>query len=203
MKCIFLSSAFLFTVSAHASLETKTWSLNKGNKHPSFLAGKNIKAMEADVFSEVVSFQDRWNLVSEVAEMKSPKQAEAFLMKCLDSNKWFLQSAALKQMKNRNPELSIYYAERLLKTSKALVVRSEAVEILSSLGGPDHTKALWSALKQQKNFMGSKSLWIRPQIVKTIFKLERSNHSKKEWNLLLRDSDSQIKAMAKKVTESL
>lgn len=194
--------SFTFSFRAHSSIENQTWTLNKGNRHPDFVVGKSISSMEADVFSEVLPFQERWKLVSKVAEMKTPKQAEAFLMRCLESDKWFLQSAALKQLKERNPELTLFYAEKLLKNGKALVVRSEAVDVLSSLGGPNQTKVLWQALKQQKNFMGTRSLWIRPQIVRTIFKLERSNHSKKEWNLLLRDSDVSIKAMAKKVTKA-
>lgn len=192
----------VLSTSAHASLDAKSWSLNKGKKHTDFVIGKDVSALEKDVFSEVIPFQERWKLVSEVAEMKSPKKAEMFLVKCLESKKWFLQSSALKQLRKRNPELSLFYADKLLKSSKALVVRSEAVEILSNLGGPNHTKVLWQALKQQKNFKGTKSLWIRPQIVKTIYKLERSNHSKKEWGLLLRDSDRQIKEMAKRVTSS-
>jgi len=202
MKYIFPTLILAFSVSASASLENQKWTLNKGNKHPDFIAGKNIKALEADVFSEVTPFQERWKLVSEIADMKSSESAQTFLIKCLESKKWFLQSAALKQLRVRNPELSLYYAEKLLKSSNALVVRSEAVELLSSLGGPNHTKVLWSALGEQKNFKGTKSLWIRPQIVKTIFKLERSNHSKREWGQLLRDPDREIKAMAVKVTEN-
>jgi len=202
MKLFFFLSVLIFSASGQSSLDNQSWSLKTGKKHPNFNVGKNVKSIEADVFSEILSFQERWKLVSEVADMKSPEQAETFLMRCLESNKWFLQSAALKKMKDKNPKLALYYAEKLLINAKALVVRSEAVDILNSIGGPKHTKALWEALGQSKNFVGMKSLWIRPQIVKTIYKLESSKHSKKEWDMLLRDPDLEIKKIARKITRS-
>jgi len=201
MRLGILTFCLVLSCSARASLNSQSWSLSKGRKHSKFVFGKSLKDLEADVFSKKLSFQERWKLVSKVADLKKTQDAENFLMRCLESKEWFLQSAALKVLKKRNPELALYYADQLLKRSGALVVRSEAVEVVSELGGPAHTKILWQALKQQTNFKGTRSLWIRPQIVKTIYKLERSNHSKKEWRFLLRDSDKKIKEMAKRVVE--
>jgi|GEM_PF-2957413 len=194
-----LTLVLFFSISSGASLDSKSWTLSKGRKHSKFVFGKTAKVLEKDVFSESVPFQERWSLVTKVAEMKSPKDAELFLVRCLDSNKWFLQSVALKELRKRNSDLALIHADKLLLKSKALVVRSEAVDIISELGSSKNTNSLWSSLKQRKNFMGSKSLWIRPQIVKTIFKLEGRQHSKKEWGYLLDDSDALIKEMAKRV----
>ena len=98
--------------------------------------------------------------------------------------------------------MALTYADKLLLSAKALVVRSEAVEVIASLGGPGETTALWKALNSGQNFRRRKSLWIRPQIAKVIHKLERSNHSRAGWTGLLNDSDKTIQAMAQKVLKA-
>lgn len=202
-KKITTFTAVLFSASfSFAGIDADSWKLQAGRKHNSFEAGKSIKIMEAEVFSEATPFQKRWKLVSEVAELKTPLKAKLFLKKCLESNKWFLQSSALKVLKNTDPELALKYANKMLLSAKALVVRSEAVDVISSLGGPKDTKPLWTALRAPQNFRRRESLWIRPQIVKAIHKLERSSHSEKDWKPLLTDSDLKIKEMAKRVVKT-
>ena len=201
-KAFVFAAGLVFSLSSFAGIDAESWKLKEGRKHNSFVPGNNIKLMEAEVFSEATPFQQRWKLVSEVAGLKTPLKAKSFLKRCLESNKWFLQSAALKVLKAKDPELALTYANKLLLKGKSLVVRSEAVDIISSLGGPEDTKPLWSALRAPQNFRRSQSLWIRPQIVKAIHKLERSNHSEKDWSPLLTDSDLKVKEMAKRVVKT-
>ncbi|MGH1468273.1 MAG: HEAT repeat domain-containing protein [Bdellovibrionales bacterium] len=189
--------ALMFGSAASASVGN-SFSLNKGRKHPLFKTGESTKTLEQKVFSEDVSFEKRWKLVDQVADLKQRVEAIVFLKKCLSSKEWFLQSAALKVLKNRYPDVAIKLAEKTMFNSQALVVRSEAVEVISALGGPKDTDKLWKALGQRQNFKGRKSLWIRPQIVKSIFKLERSKHSDR-WEELLTDSNKEIRGIAKKV----
>ncbi len=174
------------------------WSLNTGRKHPLFQKGENLQSLENKVFSKTVSFKKKWRLVDQVAGLKQRPQAIVFLKKCLNSNEWFLQSAALKVLKKKYPDVALQFAQKVLLNSNALVVRSEAVAVISELGGPKETQNLWKALKQSQNFKKRQSLWIRSQIVKTILKMERSNHSEK-WVELLTDSDEEIRMIAKKV----
>lgn len=177
---------------------SKSWSLNTGKKHPLFQTGDSVESLEVKVFSKEVGFEERWKLVGQVAGLKDKDASLSFLRRCLRSNEWFLQSAALKVLKKSHPDRAIPLAEKILLTSNALVVRSEAVSVISALGGPKDTDKLWVALNQRHNFKRRTSLWIRPQIVKSILKMERSKRSKK-WVKLLSDSNEEIRGIAKKV----
>ncbi len=185
-------------IGSTASASVGNFSLNKGRKHPLFQTGENTQTLEQKVFSKDVSFEKRWKLVDQVADLKTRVEAIIFLKKCLSAKEWFLQSAALKVLKARYPDVAIKLAEKVMFNSQALVVRSEAVNVISSLGGPKDTENLWRALNQRRNFKGRRSLWIRPQIVKSILKLERSKHSHR-WEELLSDSNKEIRSIAQKV----
>lgn len=176
----------------------KSWSLNTGKKHPLFLSGESEGSLEKKVFSKEIAFEERWRLVDQVADLKERVGAVVFLKKCLASKEWFLQSAALKVLEKRYPGVAVKLAEKALFNSKALVVRSEAVGVIATLGGPNNTGKLWKALNQKNNFRRRVSLWIRPQIVKSILKMERSIHSER-WYDLLSDSNAEIRDIAKKV----
>lgn len=197
IRLLGLSLIVLSSSIASASL-SNSWSLKQGAKHPLFKTSENIDSLEAKVFSRDTPFEKRWALVSEVAELKKKQGAIKFLEKCLNSKEWFLQSAALKTLKSMYPSEAMKLAKKPLFNSKALVVRSEAVSVISSLGGPNDTGILWKALNQKRNFKGRKSLWIRPQIVKAILLMERSVHSQK-WEGLLTDPNPEIRDLAKKL----
>jgi len=198
-KSIIFFLPLVFSSYALAALDAQSWTLEKGEKHASFSLSEDVRLLEADVFSELTPFQKRWSLVSKVASLKNQKQALVFLEKCLRSDRWFLQSAALKKLVELEPKLASTHASRLLKSSKALVVRSAAVETLARVGSFSETEVLWQALRQKKNFKGRQSLWIRPQIVKTIYKLEAGRHVKARWESLLNDSDPAVKTMARRM----
>ncbi len=188
----------LFVSLTVGALASDVWLLKTGKKHPLFQTGESLESLESKVFSKAVSFEKKWRLVGQVADLKKRFEAIVFLKKCLNSKEWFLQSAALKVLKKNHPDIALKFAQKALLNSKALVVRSEAVALISELGGPEETDSLWRALKQKQNFKRRQSLWIRPQIVKSILKMERSNHSEK-WAKLLTDSDEEIRAIAEKV----
>ncbi len=194
---IFMFSLMFSMTPAQASVEN-SWALKTGKKHPLFESGETTKTLEEKVFSEEVSFEKRWRLVDETAGLKKKPEALSFLKKCLKSKVWFLESAALKTLQKRYPQEALDQAKMMLFNSKALVVRSEAVSVITSLGGPEDTEKLWKALNQKQNFKRRFSLWIRPQIVKSIYKLERSKHSER-WADLLSDSSAEIREIAKKV----
>lgn len=177
---------------------SNSWGLNKGKKHPLFETGESAQTLEQKVFSDTTPFEKRWRLVDEVAGLKDDIKAMNFLKRCLKSKTWFLESAALKVLKKRYPRQAIKLATKSLFNSKALVVRSEAVNVIEALGGPKDTEQLWKALNQRHNFKRRFSLWIRPQIVKSIYKLERSRHSER-WADLLSDSSKEIREIAQKV----
>jgi len=197
IKLMSLSLVLISSSVASASLNS-SWNLNSGKKHPLYNTNETLGSLEKKVFSGNTPFEKRWALVNEVAILKKDKGALEFLKKCLKQKEWFLQSAALKVLKKMYPLEAVALASVALFNSKALVVRSEAVSVISSLGGPNDTEVLWKALNQRKNFKRSKSLWIRPQIVKAILLMERSMHSQK-WEGLLTDSSEEIRSIASKL----
>ncbi len=202
MKSLVCFSLILFFCQISFSSLSNTWNLNKGELHPLFKNGESIRSLEEKVFSPFISFKKRWLLVKEVSDLKTKKESLVFLKKCLNQKEWFLQSAALKVLIKRHSEDAVKLAQSALLNSKALVVRSDAVSVVESLGGPEDTEILWKALNQKQNFRGRQSLWIRPQIAKTILFLERSKRSKK-WESLLTDSNETVRSLAKKAVSRI
>jgi len=204
MKSLFLSTIVLgFSSFANASntevdsSSASSWAFNQAREMTSE-EKQGSKAFEKIVFSSNVAFEKRWESVSKAAQyMRSYKQREDFLIKCLKQKEWFLKSPALKVLQKENASLALEWARKLFKGDKALVVRSDALVVINNLRDESASELLWKELYAVKNFNGSSSLWIRPQIVKTLRKIEKTS-KRKTWESLLNDSDVKVQAEARK-----
>lgn len=199
MKYLFCGLIFfLGTTNLYAS-----WEFNKGRKHILYGNSKNLSSFEKDVFDERLAYDLRWKRVAQVAENKKKKEAVKFLTKCMDSKKWFLQIPALKFLKEKYPHQAVKEAKKVLFNSKALVVRSEAVEVLKKFGSKENSLVLWRALNEKKNFRGPKSLWVRPQIVEALMQMEHPDSESPQWNELKTDSDPRIRKLVQNLKVNL
>jgi hypothetical protein len=149
------------------------------------------------VFSEEATMAERWKQVYILAKSMSRPEANTFLSKCINSNTWFLQLAALKSYDVLMPKAGLIKARRLLKDSPSLVVRSESVHFIKKHGGIKDVSLLFDALLSSKNFKGRRSLSIRPQIIQAIESMDVQNIYKKRWQRLKHDSNEKVRNVAR------
>lgn len=149
------------------------------------------------VFSEDATMPERWKQVYPLAKSMSRVEAGAFLSRCVKSQDWFLQLAALKSYDILLPKTGLIKARLLLKSSPSLVVRSEAVHYIKNHGGIKDVSLLFDALLSTKNFKGRRSLSIRPQILSAIEAIDVQNIYKKRWQGLMHDSNAKVRSVAR------
>jgi HEAT repeat protein len=145
-------------------------------------------------FSKKKNYEDRWHAIMEIVD-KFPDGAETVLILASQEPEWFMKSAALVGLQKMNSPQRFKISKALL-TDKALVVRSQAVEILSQHRDPKTRQLLWAELDHPRNFRNKKSLWIRSQIAEYLatqpLKSERA-----QFVRLFEDSDKKVKAASR------
>lgn len=148
-----------------------------------------IAQLKNIVLSRRQPYELRWRAVT-VLPMIAGEQSLDFLEQCLKHKSWFIRSAGLVAVKRVNQDKALFWAHKLLN-DHALVVRSQAVEVMHHIGDPSSRKFLWDELYQARNFRGGQSLWIRRQIVEALVDLSLYSDEKKLLNLLS-DSDQTL-----------
>ena len=148
------------------------------------------------VFSKEETMAKRWKQVYPLAQNMPRVEAKVFLTRCIESEDWFLQLAALKSYNALWPKIGLLKARTLLKRSPSLVVRSEAVDYIQNHGSIKDVALLFDALLSSKNFKGKRSLSIRPQIVEVIKSMDVQNLYRKKWQKLKHDSNVQVRSIA-------
>lgn len=191
-------SILLFTIFSNASIETQEWFFNQsGDKHLAL----DFEKIKKEILLEETPFKSRWALIEMLGEHYNQEELKDFLKTCLTSKEWFLQIPALKIYSKHHPTEAIYYAKDLIKKSKALLVRSAAVEVLGDLGNASDAEFLWNHINDRSNFRKRQSLWVREQMARAIVKLEKEKPSLDKWKEFKLDSDKKIKSIANKFIE--
>ena len=162
------------------------------------LVALTVKASDyGTVFSDEAAIPERWKQVYPLAKSMSQVEANAFLVRCINSRDWFLQLAALKSYGALFPEIGLIKARHLLKKSPSLVVRSEAVHYIKNYGDIKDVTLLFDALLSSKNFKGKHSLSIRLQIIEAIESVDVQNIYRKRWQKLRHDSNARVSSIAR------
>jgi HEAT repeat protein len=145
----------------------------------------------SDARSTNLSAQTRWAAMHEA--LKEDLALVPEIKKDLKSKDWVLRTAAMSALNQFSTKDGQNAAKQLL-SDKALVVRSSAVEILST----DFTlnrSLLWSEIHQKRNFRKGQSLWIRGQIAKKL-SADPQVYEKSQFQKLLNDSDFSVREIA-------
>jgi len=161
------------------------------------LSHKTMTNLENKLFSESGEWNEKWKMVYQLATSKESSESIRFLNKCIDSEIWFLQSAALKSFSKLYPQEGLVKARELISKAPSLIVRTESVEYLKQHGGEGDVKLLFKALKSTKNFRGRYSLKIRSVLVNAILILDKDKLHKESWKKLRHDSDKYVRGFAR------
>ncbi len=152
-------------------------------------------------FSQSQPTSLRWKLFMEIVEKGGP-EASAMIQKASVHRDWVLRSAALVGVKSLGVQPAKELGLRLLK-DKALVVRSEAVNLLKQLpSNPQIRTHLWSELQERRNFRGGQSLWVRKQIVEFLAQ-NPVKEEKERFLKVLADRDQEVAALGQRGLEKL
>ena len=125
-----------------------------------------LPELEKIAFTKNEEFDRRWKALTLSAQIRGVK-SEVLLKKALQAPEWFMRNAALLAYQEILPQKTKLVAEDLLK-DKALVVRSAAVQVLSSSMDASVRELFWSELESPKNFRKKQSLYIRSQILASL-----------------------------------
>lgn len=190
---LFFSTA-VFAAVPHVTVE-ELLSLPEANR-------KLIANMQSkDFYKKVVdvAFDDqkpmsvRWKALMLASDLGKKSSLED-LVKASKSGDWFMRNASLVALKEQDSELSYQVAKKLIQ-DKALVVRSAAVDIISSSASPESRGILWEELNKKYNFKSNSSLWIRGQIIESLA-LKPESYEKNQFVKLLSEKDTRVQQQA-------
>ena len=160
----------------------------------------NYEIHRQKAFSKSASVEERWRALSAMALQSHPDRIKD-LQKAAQQKEWFMKSASLVAMKKVSVDKAEDLALKLL-SDPALVVRSQAVEVLSDRMTQLSRERLWQELSESRNFHKKKSLWIRQDIVSKMAEQPLSSEMKK-FGSLLNDSDQGIQNQALRALETI
>ena len=149
-----------------------------------------------------LGMSSRWGALIKAAKVASvdhhehPKQLDQ-IRKFSDSKEWFMRNASLVALSKISPEVAMTEAKKLLY-DKSLVVRSAAVEIISTNLSKENKTILASEMTKTYNFHKTSSLWIRKQIVEKM-SLAASLSDRDFFIKRLFDTDSEIAHMSARI----
>ena len=116
-------------------------------------------------FDKKEKMANRWKALTAAAQFKKAGSVDD-LMKAAQGE-WFMKNAALVALNEVHPEKAHDLAKILISDS-ALVVRSAAVDVLSTKLDAETRGILFKELQQPYNFRNKQSLWIRSQILRKL-----------------------------------
>lgn len=177
-------------------------SLPAGNQLQVAMVHKNelwpdLKTLARDVNQRI---DIRWKSLSLMAAL-SPVQVAPELDYFSQSKDWYMRNASLLITEKYFPDKSLPLARKLLR-DKALVVRSAAVEVLSSNLKEEDRDLLWQEVSEPRNFHHKKSLWIRAKIISLLARSPLSRESGM-FQSLLKDEEFKIQVASIKALEKI
>lgn len=123
------------------------------------------------------------------------------IKKFSESKEWYMRNAALVALNKVDKAAAMTEAKRLIY-DRSLVVRSAAVEIISSNLSEENKNILSVEMSKAYNFHKTSSLWIRKQIVEK-FSLAASLADRDFFVRGLFDSDKEIAGMSAKILSKI
>ena len=160
-----------------------------GEQNPSTLA-----FLKEVPFSDRYSISFRWKALVSFAQWQKGS-ARTVVRKAIQRPEWFLRNAGLLAFKYISEREAAFWAIKLLKEDKSLIVRTAAVDVLRELRANKSVSVLWKELSSKKNFRGKQSLWIRHNIVSALGELS-SVQDRTKFIKLLKDSDLRVRKSA-------
>ncbi len=180
MKTLFILT-LMFYISAYGNIP-------KLNENMSYDIADGLTYK--DLYRDYITTDQKWSLLKKIRR-GPPDFARKVYLSCIESLDWFLRSGGLQFLASLDPEQARPYAIKLLNEDPALMVRSAALAVLERIGLEPHKTALWSLVKDGKNFHRGHSLWIRKDLAKNLLALTNENDSI-EWLKLLNDKDEEV-----------
>lgn len=122
---------------------------------------------------------------------------------------WVLRSASLQVIQGLTPQSQNQTLRTLALKSlkdKALVIRSQAVDVVAQFQSPESTDALIDAALAKENHPGGKALWVPQKALKAITLLPPNLKSTRAWQLtplLAQKQDQELSTLALSALESL
>lgn len=139
------------------------------------------------------SMTDRWVSLVALSKLNSLKAQEDY-QKLIKSKEWYIKNACLIGLESIDLNLAKKSARKLIH-DPALVVRSEAIRILSMQLSSEDRDLFWQELFHKINFRKGHSLWIRSQIARALMASPLKSESSLVSNLKL-DIDPEVKKLA-------
>jgi hypothetical protein len=146
------------------------------------------------------SLQTRWKALVLSAELK-PELADLEMRKAATQSEWFMRNAALVGLRVTQPREARELALKLL-SDKALIVRSAALATLDGVLNTKEREALWTELRQDRNFRKGQSLWLRSQILSRLAEKPEKSEARK-FVAALKEKDQALHVAAIQGLEKL
>ncbi len=185
MKFLFLS--LVFVVQVHAARDDFSANINSAE-------------------NEKLGMSSRWSAlikaakVAKLEQVDHPEKLEQ-IRKFSESKEWYMRNASLVALNKISPLIAMREAKKLIY-DKSLVVRSAAVEIISTNLSEENKTILASEMTKAYNFHKTSSLWIRKQIVEKM-SLAASLSDRDFFIKGLFDSDSEIAHMSARILSKI
>jgi HEAT repeat protein len=138
-------------------------------------------------------FKTRWMAIQSLADSNYTLNKDT-LSTWTKSKEWFVRNAALVAISRHDPDRAQGLAIGMLK-DQALVVRSAAVELLSSSPKNEVREYFWKAMSDPVNFRKGTSLWIRSQVM-DILSQNPLEGEKQRFKSFIEDKDHLVASMA-------
>jgi HEAT repeat protein len=162
---------------------------------------KGLSGLRDIAFNVKTPERLKWNAVVCLGVVYKSK-ALPDLERALKSDDWILRNAALVSLGSFNSRALKEWSLKLLRSDRALVVRSSTVQSLAKDLDDRSIQSLWDALNDPKNFRGNQSLWIRKQIVSAIASQPRESDADKFIGVL-QDADTDLYLPAMQALEQI
>lgn len=150
---------------------------------------KAFSVLENLAFDSKETLGIRWKSLTALARVQG-QNSISMLEKALVSPEWYMRNAAMVAVLGVDKNKGIEWAKKLIQDD-SLVVRTAAVQTLSSVQSEDIKETLWRELYSERNYRNGKSLWIRKHIVRTLSFRAKANEVEK-FAKLLRDADPRL-----------
>ncbi len=165
-----------------------------------YSAVEDFSAHLSSAANSKLSMSQRWVSLIKAAKAASADELTQ-IKKFSESKEWFMRNAALVALNKVDKSAAMIEAKRLIY-DRSLVVRSAAVEIISSNLSEENKNILSVEMSKAYNFHKTSSLWIRKQIVEKL-SIAASLADRDFFVRGLFDSDKEIAKMSAKMLSKI
>lgn len=134
-------------------------------------------------FSSSTSASLRWQAFLTLVRIGGRKSLPE-VEKALQSSDWFMRSAALVALQKVKFSRAVPEAKKVFVKDASLLVRAQALEVLTLSADPELFSVFWDQLWSQKNFYRGRGLWIREKIAAALGESAQTSDLKKISRLL-------------------